>query len=229
MHLARHQIMLVATFAIVVASVFPAVAGTAYVISGGDTGVLFEHLNVWTSDFDPIDDAIVTINGIDIPFLSGSRYSGVLDESLEAGDSFTLVVEIGLDTVTCTDVVPPAPFITLPLDGASIAEGAPLLVEWTSDSDPDRFSISAHPCDTSCRETVDGTVRSVELDSSEFSTTEPVRISVYAYQEGNFSGPADPASNLNLRHGGTPSFITVIPATPTSSASWSAVKAWFGR
>ena len=215
------------TLTLVSASVLPAAAQGPYVIKGGDTGVYHQHLDIWTSDFEPVADAVVTINGVEIPFVSGSRYSQDLPASLEAGDPFELVVEIGTDVVTGSDVVPPVAVVTAPADGASITQGTPLVVEWTSESDPDRFQISPYPCAGVCYQNVDGTVRSLEIDTSSFSTTEPVRIRIYAYNEGTFTGPADPSSSLNLRHLGSSPSITVIAATPTSETSWSALKARF--
>ncbi len=221
------QLFVLAATMVMALAVGPAHAGSSYIVSGGDTGVFHQHVSVWTSDNDPITDATVTINGVTLPFVSGARYSQDLPEELQAGDPFELVVQIGPDTITCTDVVPAKPVIMAPLDGASIDQGSSLLVEWTSDSDPDRFQISAYPCDGNCRVTVGGDVRSLELDTSGFPTTEPVKIRVYAYAEGSFTGPADPSSNLNLRHLGIAPDITVISGTPTTQSSWSSLKARF--
>ena len=177
---ARHLLALAASLAMVLASAGSALAGGPYLITGGDTGVRNQHVSVWDSAYEPVADATVTINGIEIPFLSGSRYSQSLPEALEAGDTFDLVVEIGTDIITCTDVVPPKPVITAPIDGDSIDQGTSLVVEWTSETDLDRFQVSAYPCDTNCRVTVDGDARSAVLDTSAFSTTDPVDIRVYA-------------------------------------------------
>jgi len=158
---------------------------------------------------------------------TGSYYGGDLGFTIPEGDTLTLSVSIGGTMIVGKDTVPEAPTITGPSDGSEFAALDPVLVTWTSSTDPDVFLVDTF-CPDGCDQSkweVPGDQRSFEIQAGELPVNVGIIIRVYAYNDGSFTGPADPASNMNIRaeRGGSPT-ITVTGPTPVERASWGLLK-----
>jgi len=199
--------------------------GTTYIVRGGSMGSFTQHVDVYDQDWNPVETATVSVNGVAIPHVSGSRYSGALKSALSEADPVTLTVDVGAVTVSGVDVLPHSAVITAPLDGAEFVPGDPLTITWSSATDPDRFSVSPYPCDGVCGVTVDGSVRTLEFDTSSFPLDEPVEIRIYAYNDGAFSGPFAPECQMSLRHWHGPGPEVTAAKIPTAATTWTAIKA----
>lgn len=199
--------------------------GTTYIVRGGAMGSFSQHLDVYDQDWTPIETATVSVNGVDIPHVSGSRYSGTLKSALSEADPVTVTVDVDAVTVTGVDVLPHSAVVTAPLDGAEFIPGDPLTITWTSATDPDRFNVSPFPCDGACSVFVDGSVRTLEFDTSSFPLDEPVEIRVYAYNDGEFSGPAAPECQMWLRYWAGNGPEVTAAKVPTETTSWTTIKA----
>ena len=197
-----------------------------YTVAGGDMGPLNNHVKVWDSSLVSIPDAVVTVNGTPMPW-TGSMYSVDLGAPIPEGDSITLVVEIGDSTIIGRDIIPVAPLITGPADGADFGPLDPVTVTWTSSADPDYYEVNIF-CPDGCVQQewiVPGDQRSFEIPAGELPVNVGIRLRVYAYNDGEFTGPADPDSEMNIRAARGPQpTVTVTDTTPAERASWGRLK-----
>ncbi len=207
----------------------PAAIAAPLWISGGDMGLLFNHVSIY-DDVTPIADATVTLNGTDLPLLYPGRYSGTLPVALSPGDPMVLLVVTSTDTVTATDVAPESPQVTSPLEGAVYAPSETITVAWTSTTDPDEFLIQGSTTARTSplvREafTVSGTIRSLDVDAGLFPAGD-VQFTVFAYENGVFEGDVDPESAMHIRGTGSAEpTVTIEPSSAAKERSWGSVKA----
>jgi len=206
----------------------PVSAQGMYLVTGSDMGPRYNHVQIWGSGV-AVSDAVVTVNGTPLPW-TGSIYSADLGTTVPAGDTLTLTIEVGGETIVGKDAVPEAPPVTGPADGSSFTPLDPVQVTWASSTDPDRFLVNTY-CPDDCDQQeweVPGDQRSFEIAAGVLPVNVGVVLRVYAYNDGSFTGPADPASAMNIRAatGGNPT-ITVIQVTPVEEMSWGLLKSRF--
>jgi hypothetical protein len=191
---------------------------TLYRIQGGDMGERYQNLHIYRDDL-PVDDAAVTVNGVALPLTSSGFYQGKLPAFLPTGAPVDLEVHIGSAIVRATDSMPEVPVVTGPTTGSVFAPADAITVTWTSATTPDRFKVIAR-----WAEGEDGaskgfpalaTARSLQIPAKELPLGRDVTILVFAYNDGAFTGPADPASRMSIRRESySSSVITVGTAQP---------------
>jgi hypothetical protein len=158
-----------------------------------------------------VTDAAVTVNGVAIPHASGGSYQGELPAIVPAGSPLDLVVTAGGVTVQATGNVPEAPVLTAPATGTVFALADSITVTWTSATDPDLFGVSFGSVFPALFATP-GTARELRVAASEIGTGTEVPIQVSAFNDGTFTGPADPESRMNiLVEASTSAVITITP------------------
>lgn len=187
-----------------------------YAILGGDMGAL--HQNVWVfRRAVGVMDATVTVNGTALAHMDRGRYYGVLSSALAEGDAITVEVAVGTDTVTGTDVIPHRPSVTGPADGSSFSSSDTIPVAWDVAVSAQRYVIWA--CWNSMRNcrtyaVADGEARSHAIPAYELEAGPAVTIDVYAYNDGTFSGPYLPTSQMRIRAESDPTTVPTITITP---------------
>lgn len=172
-------------------------------------------------DNNPVEDAAVTLNGESFIHLGGAAYRRYpLDEPVDAGGTHELVVTIGEIVITATGLVPEQPTVTGPADGADFAPDATIPVAWTSDTDPDRFSVMGSYITDSGGGTsrgdddIPGTDREWELDAGLFPTDgRDVQIGIGAFNDGTFEGPVEPGSTMGIRALSSNALAPVVTVT----------------
>lgn len=66
-----------------------------------------------------------------------------------------------------------------------------------------------------------GTARSLDIPVEDLPLSTPLTIYVFAYNDGSFTGPAGPDSDMNIRAESTnASTITITSTTPVEVTSW---------
>lgn len=187
-----------------------------YLVQGSDMGNRFQNVEVLGDGTDPVTDATVTVNGVALDHVDGGFYSGQLSSNVPAGDPIVLVVQIGEQVITGTDVMPEAPAVTGPADGSTFSTTDDIVVTWTSASDPDRFSISAvwveGNAGRAMRFDASASLRSLTISAADLPTGPEIEIRVFSYNDGSFSGPFMEGSQMSIRgeQGGNPT-ITITP------------------
>ncbi len=186
-----------------------------YTVTGSDMGAVYQNLNI-LRDGVPLAGADVKVNGVAIPAAAsaGSYYGPI--PAVDPGGSIVLEVRSGADVVRGTDVMPAIPAVMVPADGETMVEGTAVTVQWTSTSDPDRFTVTAQyscgaGCGTSRDYAVNGNVRSYTIPAADLPVGEPIQIQVFAYNDGTFTGPVSTDSHMSVRGEGPGPEITVEP------------------
>lgn len=190
-------------------------AQAVYRIRGSDMGRTWQNIQL-QRDGALLAGAQVRVNGTRIPDLAGQPgyYYGDVPV-VDPGDVLELEVRSGDDLVQATGVVPAAPVLSSPLDGAVFVKGTPVHVQWTSTSDPDRFTVWASwSCGTNCGTgatwDVQGTARTFTIPAADLPDDTPVTIEVTGYNDGVFTGPVTEDSGMSIRgEGPSESVITM--------------------
>ncbi|MCG6954586.1 MAG: hypothetical protein LJF04_01225, partial [Gemmatimonadetes bacterium] len=113
--------------------------------------------------------------------------------------------------VEATGNVPEAPVVTSLTAGAVLATGGSITVSWTSATDPDRFAVYVNKEGGYVRHReLPGTTRKIEIAAGELPKGVALRISVVAYNDGSFSGPAHPDSRMGIMSVGHPGLVITI-------------------
>ena len=179
-------------------------------VQGRDLGAYYQNLSVVRAGLG-VNDATVTVNGEVMTHPSGyyedGYYGGRLASVLGAGEPIVLEVRRGARTVTAIGSIPEAPTMTAPSSGATYASSDVILVTWISTTQPDRFTINAGwscgvDCGTGVRFEVAGTARSFTIPANETPAGQAITLSVFAYNDGTFSGDYLPSSDyprMNIR------------------------------
>ena len=175
----------------------------------GDMGTQLEKLTV-TREGVAVTDATVTINGVAIPHVVAGLYQGQLPTAVPAGSPLNLEVSAGGATVQGTVNVPEAPVLTAPAAGAVFDPRDTITFSWTSATDPDRFVVSMGLI-TPNGSRLDipfpaaGTTRELEIPlPPEFGAGPGTTYSVFAYNDGSFTGQVDPESRIGVGSDGSP-------------------------
>jgi hypothetical protein len=176
-----------------------------YVIMGSDMGQRYQHIHI-SRDGEPVTDATVTLNGVDVPLTDAASgyYHVVLPAALQPLEEVRLEVRIDTVTITAIDQMPEAPLPIAPDSSITFAVAAPIAVAWTSATDPKRFRvIASYSCGDSCGTSksfdVAGDARAFTIPGGTFASGTDVQITVFAYNDGEFDGPADESSQLRIR------------------------------
>jgi hypothetical protein len=147
-----------------------------------------------------VSDAVVTVNGAAIPHAGGypAYYSGALPAAVPAGSPLDLRVSARGLIVEATGNVPEAPVLT----DADAGSGS-VTIRWTSATNPDRFVVYVNRNGSVLHREVPGAARELEIAASELPAGR-FTVFVVAYNDGSFSGPADPGSRMGIRSVGRP-------------------------
>lgn len=149
-----------------------------------------------------VNGATVTVNGEAASQAgAGSPYTVTLAAPLAVGGNLDLDISFGSVVIEGGGTVPEGPVVTAPADGADFALTDPINVTWTSTANPDHFVVRVDV----------GTVVEFEVAGTERAFTIPAgtlpagtwTIGVHAYNDGEFTGPMDAASSMNIRGQGT--------------------------
>ena len=165
-------------------------------VEGADMGAQLQNIVV-TNDGNPVSGATVTVNGEAATPGAAGEYAVTLAAPVAAGSALNLQVEASGETITATGNVPEAPAVTAPADAAVIGSADAIDVTWTSATDPDRFVVLAVGATT---ETYDaaGTARAFSIPAGTLAVGDR-EIRVYAYNDGDFTGPIESPSAMNIR------------------------------
>lgn len=181
-------------------------------IRGQDMGPVSNHVALLL-DGVVVDGATVTVNGeAAVQGGPGTPYSVELTTPVAVGGQLDLDVTVGTDVYQGLGNVPEAPVVTAPADAASFAVADPIEVTWTSTADPDRFAIFAEIGATGYVNTeIAGNLRTFTIPGGTL-TPGSYTISVFAYEDGVFTGPAHPTSRMSIRTEGT--VVPGVTVTP---------------
>jgi hypothetical protein len=167
-------------------------------------GVGAQHQSIWIFQggwaiTDGVSDAVVTVNGVTIPHAGGypGYYTGRLPAAVPPGSPLDLRVRARGLIVEGHGHVPEAPVITAPATGAVLASRGSITVRWTSEASPDRFGVYVKTNKPVLDRQLPGAAREFEIVGSELPEGQ-FTISVVAFNDGRFSGPAHPASRMGI-------------------------------
>lgn len=216
---------IIATLLMTMIHLGPAHAQDLYWINGTDMGAKHNHVQVW-GPIDPVLDATVTVNGT--PLSNGGTsgtYSGELPAWLSPGETLTLVVQIGDSTITGVDVVPEPPVVTEPADASEFGPLDAIHVAWTSSTDPEIFAVRVEFSGSGERWDVSGDLRSFDIPIGILPVNQPMVVKVFSYNNGQFTGPYAPGSEMSIR-GSNFVFptVTIVDLTSAQPTTWGAIK-----
>jgi hypothetical protein len=104
--------------------------------------------------------------------------------------------------VEATGDVPEVPVVT----DVGAGSGS-VTIRWTSATNPDRFVVSVNRSGPVLHREVPGAARKLAIAASELPAGH-FTVYVVAYNDGSFSGPADPDSRMGISSVGGPITIT---------------------
>ena len=194
------------------------VGSSCTLVEGRDMGPKFEHVLV-TRDGKPVTDASVTVNSTAATLGADSKYHATLPGAVPVGGR--LFVQVGSSPFSIRGLgrVPEAPVITAPADGATFTPGQPILVSWTSATNPDRFQVNAEyscgqNCSTGKRYHATGVDRSVTIPAGDLPNDLPIVIKPFAYNDGAFNSLAASGSTMNIRGEAFVGYPTITVTEP---------------
>lgn len=198
--------------------------GSKYSVLGADMGDRYQNLRISKNDVIQ-DNLSVKVNGVKIPFTTVGYpgYHGQVDEWLADGDYLHLEVVTPEGVITAQDTIPEAPIMTAPSLGTILDVTQPIEVQWTSDTEPDRFNVGVSwSCGESCGTGINFNVAAVErsfrIPPDSIPAGTRVSIRVFSYNDGSetFEGPFVEGSKMSIRgsNGARDEFETIAPDTP---------------
>jgi hypothetical protein len=191
-------------------------SGETFLVQGADMGAQLQNITV-SNDGAPVSGATVTVNGEAATPGAAGEYAVTLAAPVAAGGALNLEVEAGGETITASGAVPEAPAVTAPADAAVVLTTDAIDVTWTSTTDPDRFVVLAVGATT---ETFDaaGTARAFSIPAGELAVGD-WEIRVYGYNDGDFTGPTEVESAMNIRGEAAvyPTISVVVPVVVTGT------------
>jgi len=188
-------------------------SGIKYKITGQDLAPRNERLLV-SRDGQDIPDATVKVNGVNLVYANGA-YTGLLPSALTAGATVNLSVEIGNTVITGRGTMPDPADVQEPSGDPQVPviASAPIIVEWVSLHDPQKFILRAD-C-TTCSHTYSqsplGSARSFSIPANTLMANESYKFTVTAYNNGTFTGPTDDASSMNVANAGQTKTVPIQP------------------
>lgn len=195
---------------------------TPLLVVDGDMGALFQSLTI-TREGVPVTDGTVTVNGVAIPHSGAGLYQGQLPTAVPAGWPLDLKVSAGGATVLGAVNVPEGPVLTAPATGAVFDTHDTITFSWTSATNPDRFVVSMglktpngslfYPAFPAA-----GTARELKIPLAPPVSAGPgTTYSVFAYNDGSFTGQVHPDSRMSVRAGRAPGNDVITITNPRSS------------
>lgn len=181
-----------------------------FLVQGADMGAQVQNVNV-SNGGNPVSGATVTVNGEAATPGAAGEYSVTLAAPVAAGGALNLEVGASGETITATGNVPEAPAVTAPADAAEILTTDAIDVTWTSATDPDRFVVLAVGATTQTFDAA-GADRAFSIPAGTLAAGE-WEIRVYAYNDGDFTGPTEAESAMNIR-GEAAAYPSVAIVTP---------------
>lgn len=183
----------------------------------GEIGAQFQKLTI-TREGAAVTDGMVTVNGVAIRHAGAGLYEGQLPTAVPPGAPLNLWVSAGGATVKATVNLPETPVPIAPATGAVFAFGDSITVSWSSATTPDRFVVSGAWVvdDVGFSKTFPaaGTARDLTIAAREFPAGLDVTISVFACNDGSFTGQADRASQLSVRGEDPPDAAVITIEVP---------------
>ncbi len=173
-------------------------------VSGSDMGPLYQNLSI-SRGSQALRNAEVRVNGTLISETqTPGFYQGVLPETIQPGGQLTLEVRSGSDVVTAVTTVPMVPTLMSPAEGGTVTRGTPASFSWTSPANPTEFMMGigyvVNNGGTAQHVFVAGDSRGGTVPTTGIpANATQLRGYVFAYGNGTFSGPFDPASKLRVR------------------------------
>jgi hypothetical protein len=173
-------------------------------VSGSDMGPLYQNLYLYRGN-DAVRNAEVRVNGTVIPeTATAGFYQGVLPETIPPGGQLTLEVRAGSDVVTGVTTVPMVPTLVAPASGGIVTRGVPAQFSWSSPNSPSEFMMGIgyvfNNGGSGQHSYVAGDSRSGTVPTADIpAAATNLRGYVFAYGNGTFTGPYDPASSLRVR------------------------------
>ena len=168
-------------------------------IQGSDMGPMFNHVSLTLGGV-TVDGATVTVNGeTATQNAPGDSYHVTFGGPVAVGGQLDLDVTVGAQAYEGLGNVPEPPAVTAPADAASFAVAAPIQVDWTSTTDPDRFAIFVDGPVNYQNLEIAGTLRTFTIPGGTLSTPGSYSISVFSYEDGAFTGPVHPESRMSIR------------------------------
>lgn len=174
---------------------------------GPDITLLVEAVLSGNGGVVVVTDGGVAVTGADVTLNGTAGVAGAIDGEYDvalappvaAGGALTLDVSDGVAVVQGTGIVPEAPVITAPLDGADVAVGADVEVTWTATADPDGWLVTAvSGGSTVTAESADGALRAITIAGASLAAGDWV-ISVHAVNDGLVSGDTEAGSAMEVR------------------------------
>lgn len=176
-------------------------------IGNGSNGVFIRVFKAEDGRIDrsnPVTTATVTANGgVPLDLQPSGGYQGDLATPLGAGDSVDVTVTVDGQVITGTGIIPEGVIQTAPAHGAVIPAGAPVVVEWTVGSSPDKYNlVIAWPEHNTWDYEPDGDSRSFELAMDRIPYEGGIMtVGIIAVNEGSFTGDSvHPDSSLELEN-----------------------------
>jgi hypothetical protein len=178
-------------------------AANPILVQGVDMSAASENISL-SRNGAPLTGAQVKVNDTTLSEVNPGLYRGELPALLPPGAQIKVEVRAGSDVVTGVTKIPVIPIMTTPVAGASVHPGTPLAFAWTDTLSPDEFEMVLQWVLGDA-----GTGESVFVTSSARSgsvTTSAVpagatelTASLFAFGNGTFTGPVDPASKMHVR------------------------------
>ena len=176
-----------------------------YIVRGADMGAQHQNVHITTDAFEVVS-LVGTVNeeSLELVNPTSGLYRVALETAVPPGDSIVLEVTIEDVIITARDAVPEQANLTGPADNSAFTAAQAIQVSWESPDDPDRFLVSASyscgpGCGTSERFEAAGSERVLTIPAGALPTNEPIRMRVFAYMHGVFTGPVTEESAMNIR------------------------------
>lgn len=168
-------------------------------MSGGPQNVII------TRNGAAVTGATVTVNGTAMTDAGSGFYQGSITPFVASGGTVTLVVSSSGQTLTGVGVTPAAAVINAP---PAVTRGNPIPVSWTATPSPDTFFVSLNytvgQTGLNSYVRVAGTLRTASVPTTDVPAgATDLRLSVFGYNIGTFTGDFAAGSNMRVRTLGT--------------------------
>lgn len=172
---------------------------TKYRIVGGLMGHFYQNVRVWRVengivDWNAVDDATLTVNGVPLAWRPAGFYYGELPTALSSGDLVQLRVEVDGETIDASGTVPVTPVVTGPTNGTTFTAGSDVVVTWSTPTNADRYEVRATWNDGTTGQSFpvpDPDARSATIPPGHLPTDgREIVLNIVAFNDGEFSGDA---------------------------------------
>lgn len=178
-------------------------AADKILLQGSDMGPRFQNFTISRAGAS-VSSAVVSINGVSLTTTANGRYNYDVGRELQPGEVLVVRVAIGSDVVEGRATIIGQATLTAPIQNQLFTFGQNLNFTWTASAEPDFWlvglSYNLAGAGIGLADSVARTARSRTLSTATIaaSATAPVGY-LFGYLHGTFTGPADPASTMNVR------------------------------